>query len=605
MFANMKISRRLLVLIVVMASMLLVTGVATLAGLNVASNFISQLTHEVAEGADLSSLSDIVRGDFIEVANELHRGTITWEEADQSIAKAKTSFETEWEKFYSELTPDEVNEVDEQFSGPLKDLRNAFAQFRELGEKQSSADLSLFMLNDLNTLVGPSLHALQTHIAKQELVSKEISQQSSEMTGLFLFGSSTVVIVGMLIAVGLGILIHRSINHPIDKIASTVQEVASGDYQARTGLTGRDELGVLGRAFDEMLQEKVATLVEAEKENEQLNDSVISLLEAVSQLSERDLTVTVPVSEDVTGPVADAMNLMASETARVLIDIKTVAQEVESAANTVKSQGDKVSGVASKERQVVDQTIIRLEEASKTMQEVAQLAQTCNEIASRATASTDMALETVTHTGGGMNEIREIISETEKRIKRLGERSQEISGIVDIIGNVAERTNVLALNASMQAAAAGEAGRGFAVVADQVQRLAESSRNSTTQISALVNNIQTETAETMASMNRAISQVVEGSQRAEQAGNQMQETQQTTAELADAVAQIAEQSVNQAKVSNELRARAAVIQKGTQETNQELQEQAKQTEQLVQYAASLLNSVQVFQLPSAPTAANS
>ena len=253
--------------------------------------------------------------------------------------------------------------------------------------------------------------------------------------------------------------------------------------------------------------------------------------------------------------------------------------------------------VAAGERQIVAQTMVKLEDAARTMNDIAALAQTCNQLAARASGSTETALETVTSTVDGMNEIRETISETEKRIKRLGERSQEITGIVEIINNIAERTHVLALNASMQAAAAGEAGRGFAVVADEVQRLAESSRNSTSQIAALVSNIQTETSETMATMNKTISQVVEGSQRAERAGREMQETQQNTSDLVSTVSQIADRSTLQAKVSNDLRDESVHIQESIEKTAEELKQQNVQTQKLTQYSKRLLESVRVFRLP--------
>lgn len=208
-------------------------------------------------------------------------------------------------------------------------------------------------------------------------------------------------------------------------------------------------------------------------------------------------------------------------------------------------------------------------------------------------------METVAKTANGMNDIRETIAETEKRIKRLGERSQEINGVVEIINNIAERTHVLALNASMQAAAAGDAGRGFAVVADEVQRLAESSRQSTAEIAGLVGNIQAETSETMSTMNKTIAQVVEGTELAKAAGEQMESTQKTTAELANAVEQIAKRSMIQSQVSNSLRDQAAQVQASTQETSVELEQQSSQTVNLVEYSRRLVDSVGVFRLPEA------
>lgn len=240
----------------------------------------------------------------------------------------------------------------------------------------------------------------------------------------------------------------------------------------------------------------------------------------------------------------------------------------------------------------------KLNEASKTMNLIARQAKASNEIAAKASTSTQQAFETVTKTAEGMNEIRETISETEKRIKRLGERSQEINGIVEIINNIAERTHILALNASMQAAAAGDAGRGFAVVADEVQRLAESSRESTSEIAGLVGNIQAETAETMATMNKAIAQVVEGTELAQASGIQMQATQEATAELVNAVEQIAKRSLVQAHVSTNLLEQTDQARKSTEETNAELKLQADQTVNLVQFSKQLLESVNVFKLPA-------
>ena len=268
------------------------------------------------------------------------------------------------------------------------------------------------------------------------------------------------------------------------------------------------------------------------------------------------------------------------------------------ASDKVKAQSDTVIAVAETERQAVEQTAAELAAAAITMKQIAQLAQDCNASAETTIKTTQGALQTVTSTVIGINSTRDTIRETEKRIKRLGERSQEISGVVNLINTIAERTHILALNASMHAASAGEAGRGFAVVADEVQRLAENAREATSQISTLVSNIQIETADTVNAMNAAISQVVDGSRLAEQAGEQMKQTQEITTELVTAVQQIAARSQEQARVSNELLNRAEQIQASTHQTSQQLSEQTVQTTNLVEYAKNLLSSVRVFRLPA-------
>jgi methyl-accepting chemotaxis protein len=264
----------------------------------------------------------------------------------------------------------------------------------------------------------------------------------------------------------------------------------------------------------------------------------------------------------------------------------------------VKEQSENVIAVADNERQSVDRTAVDLAAAAEAMQGIAQLAQTCNTAAETAIETTQAALRTVTSTVDGINNTRDTIRETEKRIKRLGDRSQEITGVVNLINTIAERTHILALNASMHAASAGEAGRGFAVVADEVQRLAENAREATSQIATLVSNIQIETADTVSAINAAISQVVDGSRLAEQAGDQMKRTQQTTAELVAAVQQIAIRSQDQSRVSSDLLGRAEQIQESTRQTSQQLQEQNVQTSRLAEFAQGLLDSVRVFRLPA-------
>ncbi|HEY0721088.1 MAG TPA: HAMP domain-containing methyl-accepting chemotaxis protein [Gammaproteobacteria bacterium] len=391
---------------------------------------------------------------------------------------------------------------------------------------------------------------------------------------------------------------YDAITNPLQKLDETLGKLSSGQHDARSRITTNDEFGHLSTTLDTMLDDRITAQLKAEAENERLNNSVIELLEAVADLSQRDLTVRAPIAEDVTGPVADAINLMAKETAEVLGRIRGISHDVEQAALTVKQQSDKVTQVAGDEQRVVADALHRLDEAARAMNEIANLAQNSTNIAQTAISATNGALRTVEDTVEGMSDIRETISETEKRIKRLGERSQEITGIVEIINSIAERTHVLALNASMQAAVAGEAGRGFAVVADEVQRLAESSRNSTSQIAALVNNIRSETAETMATMNRTIEQVIAGSNRAETAGRQMHETMKNTDQLVSAVNLIAARSSDQARLSAELQERAKELLTTTQTTDSELKEQSAHAENLLLFSKSLLDSVKVFKLPA-------
>ena len=415
---------------------------------------------------------------------------------------------------------------------------------------------------------------------------------------------STGIAVALL---GLGLFIAfsllRSVTRPITKMQDTVAAIADGDFAARSQLGGDDEFGQLSRAFDNLLDDRVARLADAERENEDLNNSVVQLLQAVAQLSNKDLTAKAPVTANVIGTVSDSINLLAHETGRVLSEVTSIASQVKLSTERVKRQGESVTATAAAERSDVERASENLANANKVMTQVAELAAASNRAAEQATTSTASALGAVNETVKGMEGIRESIAEAEKRIKRLGERSQEITGIVNLINTIAERTHVLALNASMQAAAAGDAGRGFAVVAEEVQRLAESSRQATQQIAQLVNNIQIETSDTINTVNKTISQVVTGSELASKSGQQMRETQQSTASLVELVKRITSSAQVQMKITTELRNRVHQIGASTEKTAAEILLQSEATADLSKSADRLVESVRVFKLPTTTRAA--
>ena len=396
-----------------------------------------------------------------------------------------------------------------------------------------------------------------------------------------------VLMIALMLA--LGLIVLRS----FIKFNEAMKSAKAGDFEVRLDVSNSYEIGMLATDVNELLEERKQT--EDKRKDEYA--AILTLLQGVDKFSQRDLTMRLEVKEDITAPLADSLNLMADETAKVLNGVVDIANHVAQSAQQVKTQSDTVIEVASDEQRQVEQTAVQLAEASEAMFAITRLAKECNEFADRAIRATENSQQSVLNTIQGITGIRSTIRETEKRIKRLGERSQDISGIVSLINSIAERTHILALNASIYAASAGETGRGFVVIADEIQRLAENSREATSKISTLVNNIQAETADTVTTMNEAISQVVRGTQLAEQAGTTMQETRANTGDLVDKVQQIAENSSKQSKITDELRVRSELIKESTEKTNTELRDQSEQTDLLVQYADDLLQAVGVFTLP--------
>jgi methyl-accepting chemotaxis protein len=237
--------------------------------------------------------------------------------------------------------------------------------------------------------------------------------------------------------------------------------------------------------------------------------------------------------------------------------------------------------------------------AAEALQTIAREAEAAREKAEDALWASTQGMRIVSETVQGVTSSRDQIRETEKRVKRLAERSNEITGVVNIINQVAERTAVLALNAGMQAAAAGDAGRGFAVVADEVKRLADSARNATAQIGTLVTGIQADAADTMRSMNSTLGQFVEITRLAERAGEEVQTSMSATDSLATAVRSIATSSSEQGRVSGKLVDRAGRIDLATRSTLEELAQQRANVQALLGNAKALLDTVRVFKLPTA------
>lgn len=412
-----------------------------------------------------------------------------------------------------------------------------------------------------------------------------------------------------LVAVASGVAIYlfgKDLIARLRRLVEVMGLVNDGDLKARTGLTQSDELGQVGETFDRLLDERISDLEKIEEQNNVLNDSIISLIQKVGTIANnKDFTVKVPVAGDVTGAVSDSVNLLVSEVSSVLSEVVSISSYLGQASQVIVTDAEKVVSDSSDTRQQVEEAVGILDETSKQMQDVSEQSTLVASWADNTINQTQSAYDAVTKSVTNINSIREIISETEKRIKRLGERSQEIKGIVNLINNIAERTHILALNASMHAASAGEAGRGFAVVADEVQRLAENAREATAEISTLVNNIHVETTDTVTIMNKVITQVAEGTKLADEAGGLMSETKVNTAELVNAIKHIAEDATKQAKQADEVRGRMVAVEEATRQIDERLGEQKRNSDSMENYSRQLVSTISVFRLEGSQDTDNS
>jgi methyl-accepting chemotaxis protein len=383
----------------------------------------------------------------------------------------------------------------------------------------------------------------------------------------------------------------------VRRMTDTIERVSAGDADARSRLAGDDAFAVLARRLDGLLAERVGALERASRESEALGNSVVAILEAVGTMAARkDLTLKVPASDDITGAIADAINLLSAETRRVLASVRAVARGVAEATVAVKGQGDSAGKAAAREQREVEMAALELAAAAAALQAIAARAQAGSEAAGRAEQASAQAMAAVAQTVAGVGRTRELIRGTEKRVKRLGERSQEVGQAVGIVQGIAERTGIVALNASMHAASAGESARSFAVVADELQRLSVSAREATLEVGRLVNAIQAETHDTVIAMNHAIAQVVAISRLADDAAREMHQTREQTAALASDVRGISSTAAEQARTGATLQERAQIIQEASAETARQLAQQTIETQRLVGTARALLDEVRAFRL---------
>ena len=316
----------------------------------------------------------------------------------------------------------------------------------------------------------------------------------------------------------------------------------------------------------------------------------------LSELANGDLTVKATVSEDITGAIADSVNFTTDELRKLVIAVSTSAQMVSKATNEAGAITQKLLVAAKKQSEEIYQVGDAVELMTTSIKEVDASALRSSEAARQTLSVTAQGTKAVQNSIAGMDGIREQIQETSKRIKRLGESSQEIGEIVDLISDITEQTNVLALNAAIQAASAGEAGRGFSVVAEEVQRLAERSADATKQIGQLVKAIQNDTHDAVAAMEKTTEGVVEGARLADAAGQSLREIEQTTHQLAGLVNSISVSTQMQTEMARELASVTKEILLITEQTTDGTNRTSASVAEVEKLASELSSSVSGFKV---------
>lgn len=433
------------------------------------------------------------------------------------------------------------------------DARNGLAAVAELFE---------FVLGNIDAILVASPELYRAREASNAIFrqSPELLEATTELTTLI---QSRQYLVGPTLAVA--ILILLAIN-----------------------------IALIGLALYQAAQKR---LTQTQEQNEQNQSAILRLLDELADLADGDLTTEATVTEDFTGAIADSINYAIDQMRALVQAIRDTALRVASSAQETQSTAVHLADASEHQAQEIAGASAAVNEMAVSIDQVSSNASESSAVAERSVAIAKKGTEVVQNTIRGMDNIREQIQETSKRIKRLGESSQEIGDIVSLINDIADQTNILALNAAIQASMAGDAGRGFAVVADEVQRLAERSSAATKQIEALVKTIQSDTNEAVISMEHTTAEVVRGARLAQDAGVALEEIENVSTNLAELIQNISNAARQQASSAAHISNTMNVIQEITSQTSSGTSATAGSIGNLAEMASQLRQSVSGFKLP--------
>lgn len=337
-----------------------------------------------------------------------------------------------------------------------------------------------------------------------------------------------------------------------------------------------------------------------QQETKRVNDAnqaaILRLMNELQAVAEGDLTQEATVTEDITGAIADSVNYTVEELRSLVGNVQKTVTRVAKTTADVDTTSTELLAASNEQLHEIQETGRSVLDMASRINDVSAQAQASASVARQSLMAAEMGLQAVQNAIGGMNAIRDQIQDTSKRIKRLGESSQEIGEITELISDITEQTNVLALNAAIQAASAGEAGRGFSVVAEEVQRLAERSADATRQIAALVKAIQTDTQDAVSAMERSTQGVVEGARLSDNAGTALTEIDEVSRRLAELIEQISSSTSREADLANEVAENIQHIFAVTEQTGEGTRATATQVRELSRMAEELLQSVARFKI---------
>ena len=405
--------------------------------------------------------------------------------------------------------------------------------------------------------------------------------------------------VAVFTALALLLTLPRRVLNPIGALSSFSERFAAGDSRAKAEVPVEDEFSVIAENLNRTAT-RVAKAYGNQEAQELLQRSITDLLNLINQVARGDLTLRGKVTNDALGNVADSINFMLDNFTTVLDRVRKAAVEVSTNANRILVATDEMNTGTGQQDQEITNTASAVEELTVSMKQVSNNAEASAEAARRALDAAEQGNRAVRDTLDGMQRIRSSVQATGRKIKSLGDRSLEISEIINVINDITEQTNLLALNAAIEAARAGEAGRGFAVVADEVRKLAEHSRTATKDIAALIKAIQAETNEAVVVMEEGTKEVEVGAGLADQAGKALEAISIVVRQSAELVQEISLASKQQVRGTEGVANAMQIISRITRQTSQSARQAAGTVGTLVKLSEQLVDALSQFRSNGAP-----
>ena len=481
----------------------------------------------------------------------------------QDTAEAKSSRE-EFNDFTDSLSEAMNNlrslKLRENISVKLKalipDVTSYISSTREIVEAATAPNVKTEDVQKLQTKFQQDFERLQKSLgefgdllersAADSVTEKNTNAASAKTLSLI------IALVGVTIGLIASLIVTRMITSGVRDLSDAAEKIARGDSQARAKADSYDEIGVLGKTFNAMVEARNSAQEKIEKENRQLQDGIQHLLMVMSDASDGNMTVRARVSEGSLGNVADAMNLMLENVGDLIKSAKKVSGKVASAAAEINQSASDLADGSVKQTDQLQGASAGAKELSTEAAAVTEACKQATKAAAQSEEAADRGARIVREVIAGMERIRESVQVNGKKIKRLGERSMEIGGILKTINEISAQTDMLALNASIEAGRAGEAGRGFSAVAEQVRALAERAKLATQQVEKLVGDIQQETAEAVAQTETQTQQVESGAQKVAQAGEALNDIVAVSSQSRAAVTKIASTAEQQATKTGQM-----------------------------------------------------